>query len=293
MVYPEILVNAELQRQFEINGYVKFPFPLLSSVAVKKLSDIYTANFEAHQSCKNFFRSTSDSDNSDLIRIVDKEIMNIFRLEASHHFKNLDFFLCNYLIKNSGEQTETPPHQDVTFVDESKYLSAGIWIPLQDVGVKEGNLFFVKGSHKFLSTLRVNPHYPWAYDNVKSLIKKCSVAVPLKAGEAVLFNHAIIHWAGANVSGKPRISVVVGTHTKGSPLYHFYMENMNGNNKIEQYAIDREGLIGLKKDQKPENLALIKTMSYDFPIISKPLFIKKVLETVHGYNRIKQMMAFI
>jgi hypothetical protein len=289
-MYKEIFTNADYQKEFDKKGYVKIQ--LLSDSAVKKLLSFYESKVELHNSCKNFFRSTSDSNNSELIRETDEIIRSVFINEASHLFKNLDVFLCNFLIKESGLNTETPPHQDVTFVDESKHFSVGIWSPLQDVGYKEGNLLFVNNSHNFMNTLRVNPHYPWAYDNVSHLIKKCSVPVPLKAGEAVVFNHAIIHWAKANISKKTRVSIVVGAQSSGSELYHYFMEDMNSNNKIELFKMDRNSLIDLKKDLRPENAPLLNIISYNFPRITKKEFKKKVLETKSGLNFFRQWLAF-
>jgi hypothetical protein len=56
--------------------------------------------------------------------------------------------------------------------------------------------------------------------------------------------------------------------------------------------MDRNSLIDLKKDLRPENAPLLNIISYNFPRITKKEFKKKVLETKSGLNFFRQWLAF-
>jgi hypothetical protein len=96
-------------------------------------------------------------------------------------------------------------HQHPHFVDESKFRSLTIWMPLTDTTVEMGTLFVVKGSHNiFIHTIRTQNDFPIFNEVSTKTVKKYSTPLLLKAGQAVIFDDRLIHWSPPNKSSRIR-----------------------------------------------------------------------------------------
>ena len=153
--------NKQLNEQFELNGFVIIP--LLNDQEVKLLNDAYHSNLFNNP---EGFYSTSFSSNEDTKSILSNTINKIIEPKAKDIFNPFKALGSCYLSKSPGEAGKMPLHQDWTVVDESKYDSLTIWIPLQDVNEHNGALEVIPGSHRFSNTLR-SPFF----DNPLSLIE--------------------------------------------------------------------------------------------------------------------------
>jgi len=97
---------------------------------------------------------------------------------------------------------ETPWHQDEAYWDVTKsYHAIGSWMPLQDVDVDNGCLWFLPKSHKG----GVLPHRHLGDDpavhilQVKTAVDtSTAVPIPLKAGGMSFHHPRLLHYAGPN-----------------------------------------------------------------------------------------------
>jgi ectoine hydroxylase-related dioxygenase (phytanoyl-CoA dioxygenase family) len=109
----------------------------------------------------------------------------------------------------------TPWHQDDAFHRKGSGVaeSISIWMPLQDVTVENGCMQYIRGSN-------LGPLYPHRSPRndprihgleVISLpdLTHC-VAVPVRAGDAVIHLSRTLHHAGVNTSDQPRRAYVLG-----------------------------------------------------------------------------------
>jgi hypothetical protein len=139
-------------------------------------------------------------------------------------------------------------------------------------------LFFIKGTQRFIPSLRVTPTCPTAYDDVKDLLAENLTEVSVKAGEAIVINHAVMHGATPNLSNQPRVAAVIALRSEGSEWIYHYWEPDASTNKIEKYNFDLDTFIHLKKDSRPENGKLLGYINWDFPQISRKEFIRNIQE---------------
>jgi hypothetical protein len=113
------------------------------------------------------------------------------------------------IMKPPQDGSPTPWHQDIAFHDAwDRHLNLTFWIPLQDVGVENGCLHYVPGSHRG----RLELHHRIGGDariharEVAGVAAEDAVPVPLPAGGLSIHESRTLHYAGPNRSAGPRWS---------------------------------------------------------------------------------------
>jgi ectoine hydroxylase-related dioxygenase (phytanoyl-CoA dioxygenase family) len=273
-----IFKDPELQYQFERDGYVKIK--LLDRAKAKKLYNYYIDRQKDHDIIDGLYHSTTHTNNPDLILAVDDQIKSVLLSESDAFFQHYMPMMCTYITKQPGRGSETKLHQDPTFVDESKYVSANIWVALHDIDHDNGNLFFVKGTNRLIASLRVTPGCPTAYDGVKDLLEENLTEVPVYAGEAIVINHATIHGATPNLTAQPRVAAVMAIRSAASDWIYHYIQPDAPFDKIEKYSLDLHAFAHLKKDGQPEKENFLGYIQWHFPQISRRDFMAGIQDKV-------------
>lgn len=112
------------------------------------------------------------------------------------------------LYKEPNGGNETPWHQDEGYWDvDLHYHAVGAWMPLQDVDVDNGCLWFMPGSHHG----EVLEHRHLGDDPTVHLLEvteafdpQAAVPVPLAAGEMTFHHPRLLHYARENASSRVR-----------------------------------------------------------------------------------------
>lgn len=122
-----------------------------------------------------------------------------------------------FLVKGSGEEGAMVVHQDWNSVDERVAQSVNIWCPLSDVGLEDGPLEVVPGSHRWFSSFR-SPLLPSVQVPFETEIESVLQPLPVPAGTAIVYSHALLHGSRENRSGRPRVVVQMGMAPVDQPL---------------------------------------------------------------------------
>lgn len=224
-----IFKDKSLAHQFELNGYITLPF--LNQDAINELRHFY---LQTHPQTPAGFYSSSFSNDEPLkekiISFIEEKLSN----QIDTYFQSVNKLGSCFLTKNTGDDSNMPIHQDWTIVDENQWQTLTIWIPLQDVDAQNGALEVVQGSHRFFSAIRA-PSLPSPTENIENILRKDLKSIPLKAGEAIIFSHALIHASPPNLSPQPRIAITYGLTPQAAELcfYHY-----NEEKKLEKYKVD-------------------------------------------------------
>jgi hypothetical protein len=254
-----------LQSEFEENGFVKLS--LLDKSQVADLVRAYDGFKDAHEKIDLPYITTSHSNDVKLITAVDEVLLATIAPALEAHLVNYKLLFGNYLVKMPVANSATPPHQDITFVDEKEFTSVNIWIALQDIDEGNGSMYFLKGSHKYMFTIRPTHHYDWVYENVKKEIERRSVTFSARAGEAFVFAHSVVHGSHANGATSPRLAAVMAAYSKDAPLIHYYLPQI-GSDRLEKYAMDKEAYLHFEKEKPPLKGVLIGEEKFDFTPLS-------------------------
>ena len=289
MAIMPVFIDPKLQKKFDEDGYVKFR--LLTDEQADDLYRFYFDHQKEHAKATELYHSTSDTNDAELIAKVDAKLTDVLLPEIKKHLANFDVMICNYLVKDPGPGSDTILHQDPTFVDESQYFSGNVWVGLRDIGHENGNLFFLKGSNTWIKTLRVSPTCPSAYDEVRSMMPDYVTEVPVKKGEAILINHAVVHGATANLAKTPRVAAVMAIKSKGAQWMFHYLERGGAWDKIEQYAVTKHSFTNMEKGQRPPDSKLLGYVTHDFPMLSKEEFLKRAKKNEGIFAKLKSLLT--
>jgi hypothetical protein len=226
--YPSILKDEAQNKALAEKGYAVFPF--LKPDTVEQLASYYLefqkeepSHFysSTHSADMAFRKKTSDFINAILSPLVPDVLVDYKLLGGA------------YVVKPAHGKGILQPHQDWNLVDERKSRSYNLWIPLVDVDVKNGAVFVLAGSHARLNTYR-GPGIPSVFKEVEQHIWQKLEPLPMKAGEALFYDHALLHGSPANTSDRVRIGIVCGVIPKDVAMQLHALQD----GKIETFQCD-------------------------------------------------------
>jgi hypothetical protein len=110
-----------------------------------------------------------------------------------------------FMVKQGHTTGEFAMHHDWSIVDETRFESINVWIPLQDTSPQNGGLWVLKGSHKLNVPIRGNGPLMISLEELEEELAKHKHPIVAKAGEAVLFYHKTIHGSYPNQTAEERV----------------------------------------------------------------------------------------
>jgi ectoine hydroxylase-related dioxygenase (phytanoyl-CoA dioxygenase family) len=254
-----IFNDTTLQINFERSGFVIVD--LLNEVDLNLLLEIY--NQYLGENVFKHFTTSNVSLPSEIKYEIANSIDKIVSSKIAKLMCDITFWPGAFLIKPSGEDSEFKAHQDWTFVDEEKFVSGNVWIPLSDVNIHNGCISVVESSqYPNIKSIR-SQTIPDFFHTNREVIKPFLKAIDLKAGQALIFNHSLIHHSCSNTSGTNRIAVSKGFNSYDATLLH-YLKTTNQTAELyempKDFVFKYDNLEDLK--HKPINGKMIKTLTY-------------------------------
>jgi Phytanoyl-CoA dioxygenase (PhyH) len=119
------------------------------------------------------------------------------------------------ILKPAFNGAATPWHQDDAFHPKGSGIleSISIWMPLQDVTVESGCMMYIRGSNQGPLYPHRSPHNDPRIHGLETIsppdMTNC-VAVPMRAGDAVIHLSRTLHGAGVNTTDQPRRAYILG-----------------------------------------------------------------------------------
>ncbi|HNF47905.1 MAG TPA: phytanoyl-CoA dioxygenase family protein [Chitinophagales bacterium] len=223
------LKNSYLQQHLSVNGY--FTIPFVNNEIIQQLKEIYQKNFD---DTLTPFYSTSFHPDVDLKKRINEEVLNLIQADVEQLFSDFTILGTSFLKKKSNQENPLPLHQDWTVTDEEKYGSFTIWIPLQDTDEQNGAIRIIPGSHLIDTQLRA-PSLPVSFEKDRALFDKHLQTLPLKAGEAFVFNQKLMHASFGNSSSTDRLALTIGLIPKNAPLFMLYYDKQA--RKVKRYSM--------------------------------------------------------
>ncbi len=114
-----------------------------------------------------------------------------------------------FVTKHPGENSNMGLHEDGTFVDERRFRSGTLWIPLVDVSTEaqNGTLELLPGSHR-LSESWSGPRTPLLHPPFERYLRQRLLPVTLTAGTGIYYDTRTLHASSANRSNEIREALV-------------------------------------------------------------------------------------
>jgi len=194
--------DTALQASFEQSGFATIR--LLDGDTLAKLSAV----FNKVNPCvpPGFFSSVLQAPM--LRQQVHTAISDSVRPALDACLSGFRIVLASTVSRSPGsDRADLPLHQDWSFVDENHASSVSVWIPLQDVTQENGCMQLVPGSHLHEQPLR-RIGSGFRYASIEDQLRESYLQdIPLVAGEALFFDHRLIHGSHANTSAFDRKAI--------------------------------------------------------------------------------------
>jgi hypothetical protein len=214
-------------QSFSTNGFVttaNISPPAELSAIREVLADLIARRVgEKEGSLFDTMGSSTSPDVPKSIQLTNPSVYNAWLLEtdyvrnATRIARQLlpDCFLrCDFvLLKRAQVGSGTPWHQDEAYFDP-RYDRATLtfWMPLQDVGPKDGCVIYVPGSSQMGLLAHRNLHgdpHTHSFECAVSFDQDQSVAVPLQAGDCVIHGQRTLHCSSDNQSNVDRYAYIL------------------------------------------------------------------------------------
>ena len=256
------------QEQFERDGYIELPF--YNEAEIRELNELY---YRLHpKDEKGFFPSTFSKDKT-YRQTADTEIRRICERPMSQYCTDIKVVCGSFIVKSPGKESGMCVHQDMTLVDESRFVGINIWVPLVDLTVQNGALFVIPGSHRLFPTYR-GSSIPEFFSPVMDDMIDYLQPVLLKAGTAVFFDQSIIHFSPPNYSDELRIVTNTYFTHKDAEFRTYYYDKENHNGCVEAFAQDDNFMTNFEQfgsniQDRPKIGRSLGLVGYNFPKIDK------------------------
>jgi ectoine hydroxylase-related dioxygenase (phytanoyl-CoA dioxygenase family) len=168
------------------------------------------------------------------------------------------------LVKWRGPNSQMPVHQDWTMVDETRFRSLSMWVPLCDVDVDNGALAVLPGSHRVLDGMRPNPGRPPSLvDPIGGIEPIDLTSVDMSAGSCIIFDHGLLHGSPPNTLDQPRTAIVMAATPRRATLQHLWRRPED--DVIERFEVaDPEFFRHCTPEVRPDHPAirLVETLPF-------------------------------
>jgi len=249
-IFTKDIHNATIQRL----GYAKVPF--LNGEEIKLLVDFFYAN---HPQLPPGMYSSSHSPDFSFRQKMNEEIKRVCKRAVEATFKNVTPLGATFMVKSRGENGSLHPHQDWSIVDETQFNSYNIWLPLVDVNEQNGTLMVLPYSHNIYKENIRGLNIPSSYEKVEKEIWQYLVAVNVKAGEALVYDHRLLHASGINKTSTPRLVIVYGIIPDNADMRYYYGRD----GFIEEYDCTPDFYFNQDINSGPSQLRLLSQKTND------------------------------
>lgn len=274
----------DIEKKLNTKGYAIFK--LLTAEEVKEINLFFRTS-----PLNEIFTTHAISDINHKVKVDEflKSKFEKFNLPTHNPFWG------NFMYKKPfGENMQL--HADWSYVDESKYKSYNVWSPLIDTNLKNGCLWIVPFSQQIVSSFR-GVGLPRFYENEQELLKKrYAIPLKLKKGEAVIYDHRVIHFSNPNYSSKGRPAITMIYLPKNITYKHFYQ---NSKNQILEYEFKKSDfLLNLDffKEPKKESVRYHNQESivgYSKKEVEEKLKKVNLFQQLRNYRELKKLIEFI
>jgi hypothetical protein len=146
----------------------------------------------------------------------------------------LGALLDDFAVVSAGIITKPPGtgglslHCDWTMTEDPGETTITVWCPLVDVDEGNGCLRVVPGSHRLVRQIG-GPGIRSYHGPFLKELGDMAVSLPMRAGDAVIFETSLLHGSPINASAVPRHAIMISCLPKAlRPVFYRYEDSTNG-----------------------------------------------------------------
>lgn len=270
--------SKKIEKKFRKEGFIIIP-DFLTNNDIIQLTTLYNSLQIEH--LDEIYTNIKDRDTV-LNEKIDSFLKTVFQPSLEHYFSNYNAGGGVFIVKGTGEKSESTLHQDWNIVDEKKHLSCCVWCPLVDVDESNGCLQIIPKSNNWFNSIRSLNIRPLFINFNK--VDKQLFSVPVKKGSAVVFAHNVFHGSKPNYTEIIRPVATVSVISKDATQIH-YLKNED---KIDIISADKKFFLTevkkIHEGQKPD-VTIIDQIDYkDEYSLSNDNFMKTLKKNTSFLN---------
>lgn len=223
-----VFTDAVLNEKLNVNGYIIIR--VLDANQITALTHLFNS-IPQHQ----YAFTTFAIEDYDIRKQVDTAIKAALQDFCKQHFTGYVPFWGNFFVK-PPHTPAMPLHADLQYVNEPQFISLNIWCPLQDVNADNGGLGIVPYSHRAIRQIRGTNITRAFRVNNDAIQQQLGKTLTLKAGEAIIYDHRLLHYSTANNTPQKRLAITLIMVPEQARLMHYYAATENDTD-FEQFAI--------------------------------------------------------
>jgi ectoine hydroxylase-related dioxygenase (phytanoyl-CoA dioxygenase family) len=286
--------NPEHQDFFQKNGYIKFD--VLQNNEIEELKN-FLFNSGIKKETDYGFYVGMDHENKALVKEMMQKVESIAMPKIAPYLVDYKLITASYVIKDPNPKGVVPPHQDWTFVeDETQHCSVTCWISLVDTNMENGCMGVIKGSNNYFNSVRPSPSPQVPSPLAKHMFSLFPYfdLIPMKAGEALIFDNRTFHASPPNITNFPRLAVGLSFTQATAELRHYYLKP-GTKNRLLKYKIDTDfftkydnGSLSKMYDEGKliEDYEMMEEIPFVWDDLSKAEMKNRVLSTGNVYNQV-------
>jgi len=215
--------DAATQAEFERNGFVVRRMLNDEEVARARaqLAEVSSGRSFDRNDCEDSYYNSMFEREPEFQGRFREAMADIFHPKLDAMLADTRYFETSLLYK-PPQSRALNVHQHVPLTERPFEPSVFCWCALDDCDEESGTLLVVPGSHLILRFLRTLQTDEFFLEYRDELTRRHAVAIPVKAGEAILFENSLLHGSTPNSSGRPRPIVLTIVMHEGAThmLYH-------------------------------------------------------------------------
>ncbi len=241
------------------------------------------------------FVSSSHYLDADTSAFINTELHKILAIKLQDSHQSLELLGGTLAAKYSGKSI-LDVHNDWSIVDESGFHSYNIWMPLVDTSAANGTLGLISGSHLWEHGLRgMNIPNPFATFNQQFL--SIGYEPSLQAGQAIIYDHRLLHYSRPNTTSEPRYVAIVGMKDKAASLCVSFLKE---DNNIYTYSAAQEDFYNfdiknfsnrtpIRKDGFVRKKYAWKNITQNFELYAPKEFLQKTTNSDNFIGRLRSI----
>lgn len=191
---------------------------------------------------------------------VQEVIATAFGPSVERAFVDHHTYLHAFVVNWPGTGGGLPLHQHSSVVEEPEHRSAVVWCALHDTTPTTGTLHVVPGSHRVQEGPKAERSPDWFEGHEDVLRDRHATPVYLRAGQALVFDNALLHFSDENRSDAPRLTAVANLAPRSAELRYY---SWTDRGELEVYRLDPSFFLGAVAGDfewaEPEGLELVGT----------------------------------
>ncbi len=269
-IFSKLFIDENTQHHYETHGFATIP--LLNAETLQQMRSLfYTERSNIKEDVTHSVYASGCSTDYDLRKrigqIIDSTIPAL--LNGIVNTDSIELMGGTMLLKAPGENGFLQAHFDNPVLDENKFSSAFLWVPLEDVNETNGCVYVLPATHLIDHGPR-GMMSPFPYKQWDEIIYKYGVPITVKAGTALVMDHALLHYSLNNHSNKERIAFTFNLKPKAAQQIHYYYRQ--DTNEIELFKTDVAFYFNENFFERPQHLEKIGSLPYRMPFFTEQEF---------------------